>query len=300
MSLAPGTPPAEVTIDAALVAGLLADQHPDLADLPLREAEAGWDNAIFRLGEQLAVRLPRRVAAAPLIIAEQTWLPLLAGDLTLPVPAPLRRGVPGRGYPWHWSVVPWLAGAPADQHEPAPEQAPLFAAFLRSLHTPAPPDAPRNPYRGCPLSDRAPVVEQRLERLAALADVITPALLQIWRAALEAPLELPPTWLHGDLHPRNILVEAGRLTAVIDWGDLAAGDCATDLAAIWMLFEAPQARRAALEAYGSPSAATVRRAQGWAVFFGSVLLETGLHDSPRFARIGEQTLRRVVEAPGAP
>ncbi len=292
---APGTPPAEVPIDAALVAALLADQHPDLAHLPLREAEAGWDNAMFRLGEQLAVRLPRRQLAAPLIVGEQTWLPLLAGGLTLPVPAPLRRGLPGRGYPWRWSVVPWLPGGPADLHEPAPEQAPIFAAFLRSLHSLAPADAPRNPYRGVPLRERAPFVEERLGRLAQSTALITPDLLRSWRAALEAPLDVPPTWLHGDLHPRNILVEAGRLAAVIDWGDLAAGDCATDLAAIWMLFEAPEARRAALEAYGPPSAATVRRAEGWAIFFGSVLLETGLRDNPRFARIGEHTLRRVLE-----
>lgn len=103
-----GTPPAEFVIDSALVAGLVADQHLDLAHLPLWVVDAGWDNALFRLGDHLAVRLPRRAAAAPLVLHEQRWLPRLADQLTLPVPAPIRIGTPARGYPWHWSVVPWL------------------------------------------------------------------------------------------------------------------------------------------------------------------------------------------------
>src|SRR5690349_17446964 len=103
-----GTPVAEFAIDSAFVASLLTEQHPDLAHLPLREIDAGWDNAMFRLGDRLAVRLPRRTAAAPLIAHEQTWLPQLAPQLTLPIPAPYRVGVPARGYPWRWSVLPWL------------------------------------------------------------------------------------------------------------------------------------------------------------------------------------------------
>lgn len=292
----PGTPPAEVPIDAALAAGLLGDQHPDLAALPLREVEAGWDNAMFRLGDQLAVRMPRRAAAAPLIINEQRWLPRLAGQLTLPAPVPLRSGRPGRGYPWHWSVVPWLEGGAADQHAPAADQAPVLGAFLRSLHTPASPDAPPNPVRGVPLARRAAAVEERLLRLVGLTDLITPALLRIWHAALDSPVDVAPTWLHGDLHPRNILVADGALAGVIDWGDLTGGDRATDLAAIWMLFAEPAARAGALAAYGPVSAATLRRAMGWAILFGVMLLETGLRDHPRHAAMGERALRHVCEA----
>lgn len=293
-----GTPPAEVSIDRSLVAGMLADQHPDLAWLPIAAVDAGWDNAIFRLGEHLAARLPRRAAAAPLIVHEQTWLPRLAGQLALPVPAPCRSGGPGRGYPWRWSIVPWLPGATADRHEPTAGQALAFAAFLRSLHTPAPADAPANPVRGVPLARRAPAVEARMARLARVTELITPQLRQLWRAAIEAPLDTAPTWLHGDLHPRNILVEQGVISGVIDWGDLTAGDRATDLAAIWMLFAEPDARQAALEAYGPPSTATVLRARGWAILFGIMLLDTGLQDHPRHAAIGERTLRRLATPPG--
>src|SRR5215510_12607026 len=101
-----GTPVAEFEIDRAFVAGLLADQHPDLAHMPLRVVDGGWDNVMFRLGDHLSVRLPRRTAAAALIAHEQTWLPRLAAQLALPVPVPYRLGTPARGYPWRWSVLP--------------------------------------------------------------------------------------------------------------------------------------------------------------------------------------------------
>lgn len=292
---AAGTPAAEHIIDEGLVGRLLVEQHPDLAHLPLASVAAGWDNAMFRLGDRLAVRLPRRAAAASLILHEQRWLPALADGLPLPIPVPLRVGRPGQGYPWGWSVQPWLAGEAADLRPPAPEQAPRLGAFLRSLHRPAPPEAPRNPVRGVPLHERAAVAEERLGRLARATDLITPAIRRVWQQALDAPFDAEPTWIHGDLHPQNLLVEGGALAGVIDWGDLAAGDRATDLAAIWMLLTTPQARRAALAAYGGCSPATLARARGWALHLGATLLDTGLVDNPRHARIGERTLRHIVQ-----
>lgn len=293
-----GTPAAEHTIDRELVTTLLAEQHPDLAHLPVQVVDAGWDNALFRLGDHLAVRLPRRAAAAALVEHEQTWLPRLAARLALPVPAPYRIGMPAHGYPWRWSVVPWLPGSPADQHEPHASQAQPFAAFLRSLHVPAPADAPPNPFRGVPLRQRAATVEERMQRLARTTDLITPQIRHIWQAAVHAPLDVPPTWIHGDLHPRNVLVENGAITGIIDWGDITSGDRATDLASIWMLFADPHARQAALAACGDLSDATLQRAKGWAVLFGMMLLDTGLVDNPRHAAIGERILRRVAGAVG--
>ncbi|HEY0605474.1 MAG TPA: aminoglycoside phosphotransferase family protein [Herpetosiphonaceae bacterium] len=290
-----GTPPAEFDLDSAFVARLVAEQHPDLADLPLQPIDAGWDNAMFRLGDSLAVRIPRRAVAAPLIVHEQRWLPRLADRLTLPVPAPYRIGTPALGYPWSWSVVPWLPGHAADHQPPHSSQAPAFATFLRSLHVAAPADAPANPVRGVPLSDRAAGVEERMRRLSIKTNLITSQLKHIWDAAVSAPIDAPATWLHGDLHPRNILVEHEVITGIIDWGDITAGDRATDLAAIWMLFAAAEAREAALTTYADLSAATLQRAKGWAILFGTVLLETGLIDHPRHAAIGAWTLQRVVE-----
>lgn len=288
-----GTPPAEIAIDLPLAAALVAEQHPDLAHLPLSSADTGWDNVMFRLGDSLAVRLPRRELGAALIVREHTWLPDLAPRLTLPTPAPLRIGLPTRGYPWRWSIVPWIAGTTADRDPPNAAQAAIFGGFLRSLHRPAPDNAPTNPGRGVPLQARAAQLEAQLQRLSASTTAITPAIWRLWQAALKAPLDAPRTWLHGDLHPRNVLVDRGVLSGIIDWGDLAGGDCATDLAAIWMLFADPADRQAVWQAYPAVSAATCDRARGWAIFFGVVLLDTGLVDNPQHALIGARTLGRV-------
>jgi aminoglycoside phosphotransferase (APT) family kinase protein len=160
-----GTPPAEVNLDLTLVRSLLLHQHQDLAHLPLAQVATGWDNSIFRLGEQFSVRLPRRQLAAQLIEQEQTWLPLIAHQLPLPVPVPYRIGKPALGYPWYWSILPWLEGNTAAQDEPTPEQSQVLAYFLRSLHTPTPINAPKNPFRSVPLSEKAKTVQERMQRL---------------------------------------------------------------------------------------------------------------------------------------
>ncbi len=289
-----GAPPADFRLDARLVEGLLADQHPDLAVLTVREVQSGWDNKMFRLGDRLAARLPRRAAAADLVHREQTWLPRFAGRLSLPIPAPVRFGEPGRGYPCRWSVVPWLDGRPVGEEGLPAAEAPRFGAFLRSLHQPAPPEAPGNPYRGVPLAQRAQDVEARMQRLARATPLVTDDLRALWRRAIEAPASRGSAWIHGDLHPGNVLADDGRLTGVIDWGDVTAGDTATDLASAWMLFDDPGGREALFGAYRGLDEATVARARGWALFFGVVLLDSGLADNSFHAAVGERTLRRLT------
>jgi aminoglycoside phosphotransferase (APT) family kinase protein len=274
---------------------LLEEQHPDLAHLPIHLVDAGWDNAMFRLGDQLSVRLPRRKAAATLIENEQTWLPLLASRLPIPVPTPYRLGNPAKGYPWRWSILPWLPGIAADQEEPHPNQVKLFASFLQSLHIPAPLNAPVNAVRGVPLIQRAASVEERMQRLETKTNLITQKIRNTWNMALNAPIDVEAKWLHGDLHSRNILVENGAIAGIIDWGDITSGDIATDLASIWMIFSDRNVRQQAIAEYGNVSDATLQRALGWAILFGVVLLDTGLVDNPRHAVMGERTLRRVSE-----
>lgn len=292
------TPATEYTLDETLVRGLLTDQHPEFTRLPIRACDTGWDNAIFRLGDAYAVRLPSRQIAAPLVLHEQACLPRLAPRLPLPVPTPVRCGAPGRGYPWPWSVVPWLPGTTADRAAPHPEEATTFAAFLAALHSPAPPDAPANSMRGVPLQQRASMVTARLQRLRARTSAITPEVEAAWADALAAPVATDRRWLHGDLHARNVLVQHGRLSGIIDWGDVTAGDVATDLASIWMLFGEAAARRLALAYYNRQcqgmDAARWRRARGWAVLFGVTLLETGLMDHPRHAAMGRAILQRLT------
>lgn len=289
------TPVSEVEIDVSLVKSLLQEQHPDLAHLPIHLVDAGFDNAIFRLGEKLSIRLPRRQVAAALIENEQTWLPKISPRLPIPVPNPYRIGQPGNHYPWRWSVLPWLNGVPADEQELNPEQAKNFAVFLRMLHQPAPANAPKNPFRGVSLQQRATMLSERMQRLETKTNLITPEIKNTWNQALNTAIDANATWLHGDLHPRNILVENGVITGIIDWGDITSGDIATDLAGIWMIFSERNAREQVITEYGNISEATLLRAKGWAIVFGVLLLDTGLIDNPRNAMMGERVFRHLLE-----
>ncbi|MBY0405758.1 MAG: aminoglycoside phosphotransferase family protein [Cyanobacteria bacterium] len=296
-----GTPQAEIEITKDLVRSLLKSQHPDLAhqyraDADLQFVDAGWDNVMFRLGQDLCLRLPRRQAAAGLILHEQTFLPHWAPMLPLPVPSPVRVGKPASFYPWHWSIVPWLQGESANVSPPHPSQAMVLANFLKVLHSPVSLTTsmtpPVNPFRGVPLQERAPFVEPRLTSLKEASRGVTPEIFRIWDKALSAPQSNETVWLHGDLHPRNILVHHGKISGIIDWGDMTAGDPATDLAALWMLFD-PSPERDAAIAFYNPSPATMARAKGWAIAFGAFLLESGLVDHPQHAVLGEAIFQRL-------
>lgn len=288
------TPEAEVAIDAALVRRLLASQCPELADAPLVPFAEGWDNVLFRVGDAWIARLPRRRLGAELVAAEQRWLPELAPRLPLPIPVPVHAGRPGEGYPWRWSLVPMLPGAAAAQEAFAPGEGERLGAFLAALHVVAPDEAPHNTYRSGPLATRADAWIERRERLRVVGEALDDRLELIWQRGLEAPAETSRIWLHGDLHPLNLLLAGGRLTGVVDFGDLAAGDPAVDLIAAWMAFDA-QSEREALLATSGADAARVDRGRAWAALMGLMFLDVGLTDDRRFERIGRATLRRVVE-----
>ncbi|WP_421933259.1 aminoglycoside phosphotransferase family protein [Phenylobacterium sp.] len=288
-----GAPPAEIDITPDLVRALLTAQHPDLAHLPIRLVASGWDNDMFRLGDDMAVRMPRRLVGVELLQNEQRWLPEVArGGLPLPVPAPLRLGVAGEGYPWPWSVLPWMPGGPADLDPLRADQAPVLARFLKAVHRPAPDDAPLNMGRGLPLRERVSYVAPRMARLAAETDLITPRIREVWDRALAAPLDVEATWLHGDPHARNVLTQDGVMTAVIDWGDMCRGDPATDLSSLWMLLPDLASRHAAMAAYGA-SDATWLRAAGWAVNYAVVLVDAGRVNDPRLAAMGAKTFAAI-------
>ena len=291
-----GTPPAELCIDSELVRRLLRAQRGDLAHLPLEHVDGGWDNEIFRLGGAAAVRLPRRAAAAALIQHEQRWLPLLAPQLPLAVPVPQFAGQSGCGYPWSWSVVPWLTGVAADIVTPDSGQAHGWSQFLRALHVPAPDQAPRNPLRGVALRERAASVETRMQRLERATTMVSVAVRGAWQAGLAAPCAQTHTWIHGDLHARNVLVENGALSGVLDWGDMSAGDPATDLASVWTVFADVRARERAMQSYDA-SPDTWSRARAWAILFAVMLADSGLQDNPRNATAGAEILRRVCAGP---
>jgi aminoglycoside phosphotransferase (APT) family kinase protein len=286
-------PAAEVDVDAHLVRRLLRAQHPDLADRRLRRIGTGWDNAVYRLGPDLTVRVPRRELGARLIATELRWVPELAPGLPLPVPTPVLAGAPTDFYPWPWAVCAHVPGRPVGASAftgvAGVRAARAMAAFLGSLHVPAPSDAPRSPFRGVPLAERSESVAR------ALADAPAAQRSRIergWAQALRAPLhEGPDMWLHGDLHGLNVLAVRGSISGIIDFGDLCAGDPATDLACAWLLLDHP-GRQRMREVLDVDDAAWAR-GQGWALFLGLMFLVHSA-DSPVNGAIGRRALGEVL------
>ncbi|WP_062467362.1 phosphotransferase [Demequina maris] len=228
-------PAADVTVSHATVRSLLERDHPDLAALPLGDTYEGWDNVTIRLGDALAVRIPRRAHAAQLIEREHVWLPRLAPGWGFAAPVPERLGGPSDEVPWAWAVVPWLPGTPAYVAPLSGRGAADLGRALAQLHAPAPPDAPRNPFRSTPLAERAERFDDRIERILEIGVALDADLARehFHAGALQRrPLE---TWAHLDLHGANVLSHRGRLGGILDWGDLGVADPATDLGQAWCL-----------------------------------------------------------------
>ena len=296
--LVKGAAPADVLIDEALVRRLLGAQLPQWADRGLRRVEsAGTDNAIFRLGDDLAVRLPRVEWAAGQPEKEHRWLSSLAPWLPLPVPVPLALGKAAEGCPWPWSVCPWLKGEAVslDRIDDEGRLAGDLAGFVAALHRTDPAGGPapgaHNFYRGVALARRD---SRTRAAIGAVADMLdADELTAAWEAALAAPAwEGPGVWIHGDLQAGNLLCHQGRLSAVIDFGGLGVGDPACDLIVAWNLLTA-QGRgvfRLALEV----DDATWARGRGWALSTALIALPYYLESNPAVARNARGTIDEVL------
>jgi aminoglycoside phosphotransferase (APT) family kinase protein len=288
----PDKPAAELLIDQGLIKGLLGAQYPVAAGSALFHVADGWDCSVWRLGPDLAVRLPRRSIAAPLVLNEQRCLPGIADRIAptgVRVPAPVFSGGPTDAFPWPWSIVPWIDGEPGldvRRTDRGGWVAPLVEA-LRALRVPAPDDHPRNPFRGVPLAERAAGVSERIRHMRGLMDAAAlTALSDAWEAGLAAPpWRAAPVWIHGDLHPGNMIAAGGSLAGIIDFGDVTAGDPAYDLAVAWLAFDA-RARAAFIEACGPEiDEATWTRARAWAASVALMLLANS-DDNPPYAALG--------------
>lgn len=258
----------EVPVDDALVRRLLTDQQPALADRPLERVTAmGTDHVIYRLGDDLAVRLPRIWWAQHQATIQQRWLPALAAGLTIEVPVPTFLGEPAAGYPYPWCVVPWLVGERPnlDDVDMRTTLAADLAGVVRDLQAIPVPDGaprPRPGRRAGPLAGADERTRERAEELRGETDV--DALLAVWQAGIEArPWDRPPVWVHGDLSDGNVLVRDAHLTGVIDWGGLVAGDPAPELMVAWSLFDAGS-RVAFRDALGWVDEDTWLRGRAWA------------------------------------
>ncbi|WP_198587056.1 aminoglycoside phosphotransferase family protein [Glycomyces xiaoerkulensis] len=287
--------------DETLVRSLLSEQCPDLADRELRRVDGGWDNRMWRLGDDLAVRLPRTSRAPSLLENEHRWLPVLAPRLPLAVPVPVRSGEPSERFPKPWIVTTWVAGEPADRVpiDRGPDAAEALARFLTALHVEAPGDAPVNSRRGGPLKRYADEIERQSETLAP--EGAADRMREVWDDAVAAAeWDRPAVWVHGDLHPANAVVADGTLAGVIDFGEMRAGDPAADLAAAWLLLPEGAAARF-FEAYAEADEVTIRRARGWALLGCLQMLEIGRAGQlglpggkPTWRRTGEAALNRLL------
>jgi aminoglycoside phosphotransferase (APT) family kinase protein len=247
----------ELEIDDALVRQLLAEQFPEWSELPLSRVEPmGTDNAIFRLGDELALRLARRKGPTEPGGKELDWLPRLAQLLPVEIPVPLAQGHPSAEYPWFWDAYSWVEGETVPIEEiDAVRAARDLAGLIAALQQVNPTGAP--PGRGIPLAERDKEIRHWLARFHG-----NPAVTTLWEGALAAPpWDGPPVWHHGDLDARNWLVRDGRVSGVIDWGGMGVGDPACDVSVAWKL-HSHEARDAFREALPTDDA-TWARARGW-------------------------------------
>jgi aminoglycoside phosphotransferase (APT) family kinase protein len=265
-SFARSSPPAaEVPISRELVRTLLAEQHPGLADREIADPFEGYDMAVFRLGEDLAVRLPRHQGSVRSLQSEIRWIGLLGDRWTFPTQRIVRVGGPGAGYPWCWAVTSWLTGELAGDHPLDAAAAPALGRALAEIHQPAPADAPFNSEQSVPLAAREPVFRQVLPRLPAVGAarglaVDLDTAVALWRQAIAMPDDAPRVWIHADLHPFNVISLHRRFGGIIDWSDISGGDPAVDLGYLHLLLPAA-ALATAYESYGGVDPATVARAR---------------------------------------
>ncbi|RUW51832.1 aminoglycoside phosphotransferase family protein [Mesorhizobium sp. M1A.F.Ca.ET.072.01.1.1] len=283
----------KIDIDTALVRRLVDAQFPEWRHLPVKPvAFGGWDNRTFHLGDTMAVRLPSAAPYALQVEKEHRWLPKLAPLLPLPIPEPLAMGQPAAGYPWHWSVYRWIEGETAktghiaDLRAFAVSLAEFLVALKRIDPTAGPAPGQHNFYRGGPLAVYDGEARQAIAALEGRID--TQAATAVWKAALAAGWHGSPVWFHGDVASGNLLVEGGRLSAVIDFGTSGVGDPSCDLAIAWTLFEGES--REAFRARISVDDATWARGRGWTLW--KALITVAGHDANR-AEVGRQ--RRVID-----
>jgi len=287
----------EFETNVALVRALLDSQFPQWAHLSIQPVpSAGTDNALYRLGDDMVVRLPRVESAVGQVEKEWQWLPKLAPHLPLAIPLPLAQGNSAANFPWRWSIYRWLDGDNAADKKIAdsPHTALALAQFIAALQridtTGGPPPGAHNSFRGEPLINRD---AQTRETISHLRDVFdAEKMTAVWDAAIAAPIwNKPPVWIHGDLQAGNLLALRGKLYAVIDFGCLGIGDPACDVMTAWLYLSAKN--RDLFRATLQVDDATWARARGWALTVGLIAFPYYQTTNPTLAEIAR---RAILEA----
>jgi aminoglycoside phosphotransferase (APT) family kinase protein len=287
---------ADITSD--LVSRLVAAQFPQWADLPVRPVDVdGWDNASFRLGRYMSVRLPSSQAYVEQVDKEHRWLPLLARQLPLPIPEPLAKGEPGCGFPRPWSVYRWIDGQTAERGQIADlcEFAADLASFLAALYKVDPSGGPlpgtHNFFRG---GSPAYYDQETRAALTALNGHIDTGLAaEVWQAALKAQWDGRPVWFHGDAQPGNLLLDSGgRLGAVIDFGTSGIGDPACDTTIAWTFLSGDSQR--VFKERLPVDEATWTRGRGWAIWKAMIVLVGQLDTDPDDAAFTKSVISKIL------
>ncbi|MEX0868858.1 MAG: aminoglycoside phosphotransferase family protein [Nitriliruptoraceae bacterium] len=300
----------EVPIDAALVRWLVAEQHPRFAHLPIRLlATQGSDNVVFRLGEDLSVRLPRKPSAVAGLRTELEWLPRLAPHLPLPVPVPVARGRPAGGYPFPWAICRWVPGtSPHTSGELDPDDTARrlggFVRALQAIDSTGAPAAEEHTQRGGSLAASDEVTRAALEEVVGLMSsgrvsrelLDPPAARALWDAAVEAPgWQGEGVWLHRDLYVGNLLATGGRLSGVVDFGGLVAGDPAGNVMAAWHVL--PPEHRPTFLRIVDADPATQLRARGWVLSQGLLALPYYLESHDGMVRMAHRAITAALDRP---
>ena len=289
--------PDEVNTDVSLVRRLLTSQFPQWANLAIKPVDsAGTDNAIFRLGNDMSVRLPRIDWAQGQVDKEHEWMPRLAPNLPLHIPIPLAKGKPDLGYPYNWSVYQWLEGENASIEEiinPCQTATELaqFITNLQQIDTKGAPLAEEHNLRGVPLKNRDQITRESIAKLKRMID--TSAALAVWEEALKAPKwNHKPVWFHGDLLIGNILFDQGRLSAVIDFGGSGVGDPACDLMIAWSLFSGES--RDVFHKQLNIDDATWTRGRGQALSQAVIFIPYYLNTNPVGVRYAQRMINEIL------
>ena len=287
----------KINVDLNLAISLVRSQFPRWADLPVKPVvSSGTVNALFRLGDEMVIRLPYRESAVQFPDKEHQWLPKLAPHLSLSVPVPLEKGRPESDYPWLWSIYSWLEGEDGwiQPIEDLAQAAIDLAGFITNLQHIDPSDGPRhgihNNFRGEPLADRDPLVRSAIEELGDRID--RRRVTKAWDLALKQPLQYKDLWIHGDLQPGNLLTQCGKLTAVIDFGLLGVGDPASDLLPAWNLFTR-DSRRVFRDAIQVDDATWIR-GQGWALYQALLALAYYWDTNQVMVRMSQRIIREIL------
>jgi aminoglycoside phosphotransferase (APT) family kinase protein len=295
--MSPGLHDEEVPIDAELVSCLVRDQFPEWSDLPLGRVDSGGTvNAIYRLGAEMAVRLPLASWGTEPLEREFLWAPRLAPNLPLDVPRPLVRGDPGHDYPFPWAIHRWIEGdiAISERIGDAQRAAIDIAGFVRALQGIDPAGAPANTHRGSPLATADRSTRAAIEACKGLVDTV--AALDAWERALATPeWDRPAVWTHGDLWYSNVLAADGRITAVLDFGGVGIGDPAIDTLPAWSLFDSTT--RPLFRSMLAVDDATWERGKGWALSMAVLALPYYLDTSPMIVGNARRMIEQLLAEP---